>query len=289
MLNRLLQSPQVSYAMEAHNGISANIVEEAGFPLIWASGLTISSSLGHRDCNEISWTNLCDRIEYMVDSTSIPILVDGDTGFGNFNNLKQFVIKLGKYGAAGVCIEDKTFPKTNSLLPYNQNLVSIEEFCGKIKAAKDTQLDDNFCVVARTEAFISGNGLDEALKRAYAYKNAGADAILVHSKKSTASEIEMFCKQWDYSIPVVIVPTKYASTPPELYQKLGVSLVIWANHLLRASITAMRRVAHRVIKEKSVQLIDKDIASINDIFELINEVELRSAEERYAFYGHTTS
>ena len=111
-LSKLLQSSEVSYAMDAHNGISAKIVEEAGFPLIWASGLTISSSLGHRDCNEISWTNICDQVEYMADATSIPILVDGDTGFGNFNNVRQLVIKLCKYGIAGVCIEDKIFPQS---------------------------------------------------------------------------------------------------------------------------------------------------------------------------------
>lgn len=281
MLREMLLSPEVSYAMEAHNGISAKIVEEAGFPIIWASGFTISSSLGHRDCNEISWTNLCDQVGYMADATSIPILVDGDTGFGNFNNLRQLIIKLCKYGAAGVCVEDKIFPKTNSLLPYNQELTSIQEFCGKIKAAKDTQFNSDFCVIARTEAFISGNGLEEALQRAYSYKDAGADAILVHSKKSTIEEIQMFCNQWDYSIPIVIVPTNYPSTRPEAYQRLGISLVIWANHLLRASISAMRTVAQKIIKENSVEGITSHITTMKEVFELVNEDELQSANERY--------
>ena len=167
---------------------------------------------------------------------------------------------------------------------HNQNLAPIEEFCGKIKAAKDTQLDNHFCVVARTEAFISGAGIDEALKRAYAYKDAGADAILVHSKKNTSKEIELFCKHWDYSTPLITVPTTYPSTPIEQYEKLSISLVIWANHLLRTSISAMRKVAQKVIIEKSIKGISQDLSSVDDIFNLTDENELRSAEEKYMLY-----
>ena len=281
-LRDILCSPEVEYAMEAHNGLSAKIAEKAGFPVLWASGLTMSSSLGHRDCNEISWTNFCDQLEYMVDAVSVPILMDGDTGFGNFNNVRQLVIKLCKYGVAGVCLEDKIFPKTNSFLPYHQTLAPIEEFIGKIKAAKDTQLHPGFCVIARTEAFIAGKGIEEALKRAYAYRDAGADAILVHSKQSTPLEIEQFCEHWDQSFPLIIIPTKYPNSPPQLYQKLGISLVIWANHLLRASITAMQTAACRIFQESSIQSIHQEIASVDDIFELVNEAELTEAEKKYA-------
>lgn len=281
VLRELFNSNRLEFAMEAHNGISAKIAEAAGFPVIWASGLTISASLGHRDCNEISWTNLCDQLEYMNDAISIPILVDGDTGFGNFNNVRQLVFKLSKYGIAGVCLEDKIFPKTNSFLPYHQILAPVEEFVGKIKAAKDTQLDKDFCVVARTEAFIAGRGTDEALMRAYAYKEAGADAILVHSKKSTSIEIEEFCNGWDYSIPLVIVPTKYASTPTSTFEKLGISLVIWANHLLRASIFSMNQIAKRIYENQSVHLIENQISALEDIFNLVDEMELVQAEKKY--------
>jgi phosphoenolpyruvate phosphomutase len=200
-LKQLLQSKEVTYALEAHHAASALLAEQAGFPVLWASGLTLSAAQGHRDCNELSWTNLCDQFEYMADATKVPILVDGDTGFGNFNNVRMLVKKLDKYGIAGVCLEDKIFPKTNSFLPYNQILAPIEEFVGKIQAAKDSQTTPHFCVVARTEAFIAGLGLEEALKRADAYEKAGADAILVHSKKSTIEEIEAFCKSWKGSAP----------------------------------------------------------------------------------------
>jgi phosphoenolpyruvate phosphomutase len=280
-LKHLLNNDEVTYALEAHHAASALIVEKTGFKMIWASGLTLSAALGHRDCNELSWTNLCDQFEYMADATNIPILVDGDTGFGNFNNVRMLVRKLGKCGVAGVCLEDKIFPKTNSFLPYNQSLSSIEEFVGKIQAAKDSQTTPDFCVVARTEAFISGQGLEEALKRAYAYQEAGADAILVHSKKSTIEEIESFCKCWNGSAPLVIVPTKYASTPSDTYQKLGISVVLWANHLFRASLIAMRDIAGRIFREQSVHGIDSQIASLNDIFELVDENELKRAEQKY--------
>lgn len=158
--------------MEAHNGLSAKVVEEVGFKGIWASSLSISGSLGVRDNNEASWTKVLDILEFMSDTTTIPILLDGDTGYGNFNNASRLVRKLEQLNIAGVCIEDKIFPKTTSFINGEiQPLASIEEFCGKIKAMKDTQEDEDFMVVARVEAFITGLGLDEALKRAEAYRD----------------------------------------------------------------------------------------------------------------------
>ncbi len=280
-LKEILTRKETRYALEAHNGISAKIVEQAGFEIIWASGLTISTSLGHRDCNELSWTNVCDIVEYMVDATNIPILVDGDTGFGNFNNVRELVKKLSKYGAAGVSLEDKTFPKTNSFLPHFQPLCSIDHFCGKVKAAKDSQSNDDFCVIARTEAFIVGNGVDDALERAHAYIDAGADAILVHSKKEEISEIRSFVDGWNNKAPLVLVPTTYHTTPSKVYEELGVSLVIWANHLLRTSISAMRKAAHSIYQECSPSSFHPQMTSVQEIFDLVNEPELKKAREIY--------
>src|SRR6185437_15073337 len=190
-LRELIESKQLEFIMEAHSALSAKIVEEAGFKGIWASGLSISATMGVRDNNEASWTQVLDILEFMSDATTIPILLDGDTGYGNFNNARRLVRKLEQLDIAGVCIEDKLFPKTNSFINGEaQPLASIEEFCGKIKAMKDAQEDKDFMVVARVEAFIAGLGLDEALKRAEAYRRAGADAILMHSKKSDFKEIE---------------------------------------------------------------------------------------------------
>lgn len=279
---KLLKSDQLEFILEAHNGLSAKIVEEAGFKGIWGSGLAISASLGVRDNNEASWTQVLDVMEFMSDATSIPIMLDADTGYGNFNNVRRLVKKLEQIKIAAMCIEDKLFPKTNSFINGEaQELANIEEFCGKIKAAKDTQSDPDFCVVARIEAFISGRGLDEALKRARAYYEAGADAILVHSKKPTAEEIFSFMDIWKDTGPVVIVPTKYFNTPTEEFEKRKISLVIWANHLLRSGIKAMRKTAQIIASEKSLKTVEHEITSVNEIFQLQNADELKLAEKKY--------
>jgi len=280
-LRHMLRTPELSFVMEAHNGLSAKIVEEAGFEGIWASGLTISSSLGVRDSNEASWTQVLDLLEFMSDATSIPILVDGDTGYGNFNNVRRLVRKLCQRDIAGVCIEDKLFPKTNSFIGENQPLADVAEFCGRIKAGKDSQTDENFSIVARVEALIAGWGMDEALRRAEAYHAAGADAILIHSKKSDADEITTFCAEWAGRAPVVIVPTMYHETPTQVFRESNVSLVIWANHNLRAAMTAMRDVSRRIKQTESLTAIEPDVASVRDIFELTGQSELAAAESHY--------
>lgn len=278
----LLQSKEVVLLMEAHNGLSAKIVEEAGFDGIWASGLTISAAMGVRDNNEASWTQVLEMVEFMSDATQIPLMVDADTGYGNFNNVRRLVRKLEQRHVAAMCIEDKLFPKTNSFIASEQQpLADIGEFAGKIKAAKDTQDDPNFCVVARVEAFIAGWGLQEALRRAEAYYNAGADGILIHSKMSKSAEVMSFMKEWGDTCPVVIVPTMYYSTPIEDYINAGISMVIWANHLLRGSLTAMQQLAAKIARERSVAMVEDEIAPVQEIFRLQNAAELKSAEKRY--------
>ncbi len=281
-LRKLLFSSNLEFLMEAHNGLSARIVEEAGFKGIWASGLTISAQLGVRDNNEASWTQVLEVVEFMSDAAGIPILLDGDTGYGNFNNVRRLVRKLEQRGVAGVCIEDKLFPKMNSFIKgEEQMLADIDEFCGRIKAGKDAQTDPDFCLVARTEAFIAGLGLDEALRRAEAYAEAGADAVLIHSKQSKPTEILHFMESFRLRVPVVIVPTKYYSTPTDVFRKAGVSLVVWANQLLRACVTTMKGVTAQIRREESLTGIEDMIAPISEVFRLQGADELLAAEERY--------
>ncbi len=277
----LLHDPSLSFLMEAHSGLSAKVVEEAGFAGIWASGLSMSAMLGLRDSNEASWTQVLDMLEYMADAASIPILVDGDTGYGNFNNVRRLVRKLGERGIAGVCIEDKLFPKTNSFLGEAQPLADIAEFCGRIRAGKDAQTSDAFCLVARIEALISGHSMEEALRRAEAYHAAGADAVLIHSKKSTATEILEFARLWGDRCPVVIVPTMYYATPTDAFQQAGISTVIWANHLLRASLTAMRDTARQIAADQNLHQVEGRVATVADIFHLTGNEELEEANRRY--------
>jgi len=281
-LKNMLNSTELEFIMEAHNGLAAKIVQNAGFKGIWGSGLSISASLGVRDSNEASWTQVLDVLEYMSDVTDIPILLDADTGYGNFNNARRLVRKLEERGVAGACMEDKLFPKTNSLLDGRaQPLADVEEFALKIKACKDHQKDPDFCIVARVEAFIAGWGLEEALKRAEAYRAAGADAILMHSKRSDANEIEAFVKAWDNKCPVIIVPTKYYKTPTDTFREWKVSTVIWANHNVRAAITAMQNTTNTIFKEQSLVNVEPHVATVKDIFALQNDQELVEAEKIY--------
>ncbi len=281
-LKSLINSQELTYIMEAHNGLSAKIVEEAGFAGIWGSGLSISAALGVRDNNEASWTQVLDVLEFMSDAAKIPILLDGDTGYGNFNNMRRLVRKLEQREVAGVCIEDKLFPKTNSFIGgENQPLADMDEFCGKIKAAKDTQSDEDFMVVARLEAFIAGWGLDEALRRAEAYHKAGADAILCHSKKADSTDIDAFMQEWGNRGPVIIVPTKYYSVPTAHFQDIGVSMIIWANHNIRSSVKVMQETTKRIFDDRSLINVESKIASVSEVFRLQGADELKEAEKRY--------
>lgn len=279
---RLLTAPGLSFICEAHDGLSARIAEEAGFAGVWASGLSISAALGVRDNNEASWTQVLEVVEFMADATTVPIMLDGDTGYGNFNNMRRLVQKLESRDVAAVCIEDKLFPKTNSFLHGEaQPLADIDEFCGKIRAGKAAQRDPDFSIVARVEAFIAGWGLDEALRRARAYHAAGADAILMHSAKSSADEVVAFLDAWDNRCPVVLVPTKYYTTPTEVFREHGASMVIWANHLVRASIAAMQKAAATIHDEQGLLGVEDAIAPVSEVFRLQGADELERAEQLY--------
>jgi phosphoenolpyruvate phosphomutase len=278
----LLESDQVEFLIEAHNGISARIGEEAGFKGLWASGLCLSAQFGVRDSNEASWTQVLEMLEFMTDATRIPIMLDGDTGYGNFNNMRRLVRKLEQRGVSAVCIEDKLFPKTNSFIGgHRQRLADMDEFCGKIKAGRDAQMDDDFVIVARVEALIAGWGLTEALKRAEAYHGAGADAILIHSAASSADEILEFKREWGNRSPVVIVPTKYYRTPTEVFRDYGFSIVIWANHILRASVAAMQEAAATIAEEQNLLGVEDRIVPVKELFRLQGASELEMAEKLY--------
>jgi phosphoenolpyruvate phosphomutase len=270
----------LSFLMEAHDGLSGAIAERAGFRGVWASGLSISCALGYRDANEASWTQVVDAVERIVDSTQLPVLVDGDSGFGNFNNARLLARKLCQRGAAGVALEDKGFPKMNSFVGNKHPLADINEFSGRLRAVKDT-VGDDLVLVARIEALIAGQGMDEALTRAHAYADAGADAILIHSRKSVADEILGFTSAWRNRLPIVIVPTKYYRTPVSVYRDAGISTVIWANHSMRAAIAGMQRICGRIAAEESIAAIEDEVATLDEVFGLMRYDELATAEVSY--------
>ncbi|MCC8938657.1 phosphoenolpyruvate mutase [Bradyrhizobium sp. Arg62] len=280
MRSEVCCSSELSFLMEAHDGLSAAIAERAGFKGLWASGLSIASSLGYRDANEASWSQLVDAVERIVDSSQLPVLVDGDGGFGNFNNARLLARKLRQCGAAGVALEDSCFPKMNSFVGDRHPLADIDEFSGRLRAVKDTVADD-LILVSRIESLIAGHEIDEAISRAHAYADAGSDAILIHSRRTAADEIFAFTRAWQNKLPVVIVPTKYYRTPVSAYRRARISTVIWANHSMRAAIAAMQRVCSRILAEENTASIEPSIATLDEVFELLRYDELAGAEARY--------
>ena len=280
-LKHLFQTNELSFIMEAHNALAAKLAERAGFNAIWASGLTISASMGLRDANELTWTQVLDLVEPMTDFTHTPILLDADSGYGDFNIFSRFARKAEACGLAGVCIEDKEFPKRNSFAKTHHALADIDDFTAKIRAAKDQQTDPDFCLVARTEALVAGAAMEEALERASAYEQAGADALFVHSKQSTACEIQEFTRQWNGSIPLVIAPTTYSSTPTAEFDSMGISAVIWANHGMRAAVQSMEQAYNEIYTKRSVAELEKHIATVESLLSLTQTEELLKTEQKY--------
>lgn len=285
-LRQLITSNELSFLMEAHDALSAAVAARSGFAGLWASGLSIASSLGYRDANEAAWTQLADVVERMADATDCPVLVDGDSGFGNFNNARLAALKLWQRGAGGVCLEDKGFPKMNSFVGDRHPLADVVEFSGRLRAVKDHVPDRDFVLVARVEALIAGHSLQEALGRAHAYAEAGADAILIHSRRADAGEVLAFAEAWRNLRPLVIVPTKYYCTPVAAYRAAGISTVIWANHSMRAAVAAMRAVCDRILREEGIAGVEPEIAGLDEVFGLLHYDELARAEDRYLPAAH---
>jgi phosphoenolpyruvate phosphomutase len=280
-LRDLLAEARPCQLMGAHDGLSARIAAAEGFPALWASGLCISTSLGVRDNNEASWTQLLGVVETMAEAVDVPVLVDGDTGHGTYSTARRFARRTERIGAAGVCFEDKTFPKMNSFFGTGHRLAPVAEFCGKIAACKDSQVDRDFVLVARTEALISGRSVAEALERAHAYAEAGADALFIHSRQSTAAEIAEFAGRWR-GLPLLVAPTTYPSTTLEAFRQMGIAGLIWANHSMRAAFAAIRDTCRQVRSSGGVSEIERQVAPLADIFGLLGYHELQQDDEQYS-------
>ena len=241
----------------------------------------MSSALGVRDANEASWTQFVDIASFMAEATEIPILYDGDTGYGNFNNVRRLIRHLIQRQISGVVLEDKQFPKLNSFVGNSHPLADVNEFCGKLKAAVDSRSNDHFQVIARTEALIADRPICEAIERAGEYADAGADAIFIHSRRRTADQIIEFCTRWQNRTPVVVCPTTYFDTPFRKYREVGVNLCICANHNLRASAKAMMGASASIMATSGLTEIEPGIASLDELFELLGYKELSVAEKKY--------
>ncbi|MFH1544597.1 MAG: isocitrate lyase/phosphoenolpyruvate mutase family protein [archaeon] len=272
----------------AHNGLSAKIVEECSFHGVWASGFEISASYCLPDANILSMNEVLNRVKEMVSAVKIPIIADCDNGFGNAVKVIKTVQGFEGVGVSGICIEDNVFPKRCSLYNgFRRRLESIEEFSEKIKVAVETKTNNNFMLIARTEALIAGLGMKEALKRAKAYEEAGADAVLIHSKQENPLEVIEFAEKWKGSIPLVAVPTTYSSiSAKELYNK-GFKIVIFANHAIRSSVKAMKNNLSELKKTGCISSIEAKIAPVEEVFSLTGLDDLLKKEKIYPTLKNT--
>jgi len=278
-----LRSALVGNALAAsgHNALTARLVEESGFDVVWASGLEIAASHGVPDANILTMTDVLRTASNMAAAVDVPVLADCDSGFGDIGNVVAMVQAFERAGVAGACIEDKTFPKTNSFAGGPQVLVPIENMVAKLCAAKAAQRIPDFVVVARTEALIAGLNMDEALRRAEAYERAGADALLIHSKKSTAVEIVEFCQRYRGRIPLIAVPTSYPDTSAAHLHQQGIALVIFANQTLRCAVLAIRATLAKMRAAGSAHVVEEDVCSLGDLFALQGVDALLEAQEHY--------
>ena len=274
---------RLATVMSAHNPLSARLAELAGFDGIWASGFELSAAYGVPDASLLSLTQHLDMTRAIVERVAVPVLADLDTGYGNAVNVMHVVGAYARAGVAAVVIEDKIFPKDTSLLAGGrQDLVRIAEFQGKIAAARAAGSERDLLVVARTEALIADFGLDEALMRAQAYAEAGADMILVHSKQKTPDEIVAFARRWQGETPVVVVPTAYPDLTEARIRELGnIGMVIYGDHAVRAAVTAMRQVFAAIRADGGIHNVDKRIVSVEEIFELQRAAEMKAIEQKY--------
>ncbi|MDE3181299.1 MAG: phosphoenolpyruvate mutase [Acidobacteriota bacterium] len=282
MLRELFARPGVIRLIGAHNPLGAKLAEKAGFDGVWSSGFEISTSHGVPDANILTMTDFLQAGQSMASSVPIPVVADCDTGFGNSNNVIHMVRLFEQAGVAAVCIEDKLFPKVNSFIPGRQELATIAEFVGKVMAAKNAQRSKEFMVIARVEALIAGWGMEEAMKRAQAYANAGADAILIHSKAKTPHEIAEFAKGWNGKAPLVVVPTTYNSVTIKDLSDLGIKMAIYANQGLRAGIQAMLDVYQKILEDGSTSGIESRIAPMETLFELQGMPQYKKDEQSFS-------
>ena len=281
-LKRLLKEKGIVRILEAHNGLTGLIVEKTKitknkkqieFDGIWESSLTDSTSKGKPDTSLVDVTSRLLSIQEILEVTTKPIIFDADNG-GFIEHFSFTVRSLERMGVSAVVIEDKVGFKRNSLFEVNndQNQDSIEGFCEKIKIGKKSQLTRDFMIIARIESLILNQGMEDALKRAKAYLKAGADGILIHSKKKSPEEIIAFARAYRAfakGLPLVVVPTTYNSITESQLKNAGIKIVIYANHLIRSAYPAMIKTAELILENERSFEADKLCLPIKEILNLI--------------------
>jgi len=279
-LVNLLEKKEIVKVCGAYDAMSAKLVELNGFDAIWAGSFAISAIHNVPDASILTMTEFFNAASNMAQTCQIPVIADCDTGYGDANNVRHMVKKYENAGIAGICMEDKTFPKSNSLLKDGDNqLLSEKDFVAKILAANEAKQNKSFTIIARIEALISGIGMEEALKRAYAYEKAGANLILIHSKKISPDEIFEFSKSWNGSVPLVAIPTTYYSVKIDELIDHKIKMVIYANQTLRAVHLSLSRLLQKMRDANNMNEIQDQMSSMEDIFQLQEMYDMKSQEK----------
>ena len=279
-LVKLLDNQPIVKVCGAYDAMSAKLVELSGFDAIWAGSFAISAINNVPDASILTMTEFFTAASNMANACEIPVIADCDTGYGDATNVRYMVKKYENAGIAGICIEDKTFPKQNSLLEGGNNqLLSEKDFAAKILAANEAKQNKAFVVIARIEALISGMGIEQALKRAYAYEKAGADLILIHSKKITPEEIFEFADSWKGNAPLVVIPTTYYSVNVDELIEHKIKMVIYANQTLRAAHLALSKLLKQMKGANNMSQVQNQMSSMDDIFKLQEMYDVKSQEK----------
>ncbi len=280
ILRKKLESQKIVKVAGAFDAMSAKLVEIHGFDAVWAGSFAISATHALPDASILTMTEFLDAASRMADACEIPVIADCDTGFGGPSNVSHMVKKYENAGIAAISIEDKLFPKQNSLLENGkQDLLSEKDFVAKIIAAKNAKTNQDFMIIARIEALISGHGVKEALSRADAYENAGADAILIHSKKDTPEEIFEFCDSWNGKIPIIAIPTSYPSVTLDELISHKIKVVIYANQTLRATYSAISDLLKQISSSQSLSQVSQKFSSMEQIFQLQEMYKIKKEEK----------
>ena len=274
-----LRGKQFVKVCGAFDVMSAKLAEMNGFDAIWASGFGISSARALPDAGIITMTELLDAVTFMSEACNIPVIADCDTGYGGPNNVAHLVKKFENAGICGICIEDKTFPKENTLFKDGkQEMLSKRDFVAKIVAAKNAKRSDDFVIIGRVEALIADLGVEEALNRANAYEKAGADIIFVHSRKESPDEIFEFLKLWKGKNPIMLVPTAFPTVTLDELKSRGVGMVVYAHQTTLAAFAAISDVVKQLSKINSLSELNTKMASMEDLFELQGMQKIREHE-----------
>jgi len=280
ILRQKLESQKIVKVAGAFDAMSAKLVEIHGFDAVWAGSFAISATHALPDASILTMTEFLDAASRMADACKIPVIADCDTGFGGPSNVSHMVKKYENAGIAAISIEDKLFPKQNSLLENGkQDLLSEKDFVAKIIAAKNAKTNQDFMIIARIEALISGHGVKEALSRADAYENAGADAILIHSKKDTPKEIFEFCYSWNGKIPIIAIPTSYPSVTLDELISHKIKVVIYANQTLRVTYSAISDLLKQISSSQSLSQVSQKFSSMEQIFQLQEMYKIKKEEK----------